>query len=170
MTVEICKTIVATALPTIVADLHGGNGYSWVGRCVPGLFHHRIVGLKHFVLVRTCLVLARSVPSMENCPICLVRDFFLMMLSERVPYACTARTKTTPLCMYICVLGVLPRFGVCVLVCLFLPCHCQLGSALCGAAQNMTWLIGCRALQGIGGGGLIQLSVITISDIVPLKE
>ena len=34
----------------------------------------------------------------------------------------------------------------------------------------MTWLIGCRALQGIGGGGLIQLSMIIISDIVPLKE
>ena len=46
----------------------------------------------------------------------------------------------------------------------------QIGSALCGAAQNMTWLIGSRALQGIGGGGLMQLSMITISDIVPLKE
>ena len=34
----------------------------------------------------------------------------------------------------------------------------------------MTWLIVCRALQGIGGGGVIQLSIITISDIVPLKE
>ena len=29
-----CKTIVATALPTIVAHLHGGNKYSWVARCV----------------------------------------------------------------------------------------------------------------------------------------
>ena len=34
----------------------------------------------------------------------------------------------------------------------------------------MPWLIGCRALQGIGGGGLTQLSLITISDVVPLKE
>lgn len=33
----------------------------------------------------------------------------------------------------------------------------QIGSALCGAAQNMTWLIVCRAVQGIGGGGIIQL-------------
>ena len=41
---------------------------------------------------------------------------------------------------------------------------------MCGAAQNMTWLIVCRAVQGIGGGGIIQLVVITISDIVPLKE
>ncbi|KAJ3814948.1 MFS general substrate transporter [Lentinula aff. lateritia] len=31
------------------------------------------------------------------------------------------------------------------------------GSALCGAAQTMVWLIVCRAVQGIGGGGIIQL-------------
>lgn len=46
----------------------------------------------------------------------------------------------------------------------------QLGSALCGAAQSMTWLIVARAIQGIGGGGVLQLVIITISDIVPLKE
>ncbi|PFH54197.1 hypothetical protein AMATHDRAFT_169852 [Amanita thiersii Skay4041] len=45
-----------------------------------------------------------------------------------------------------------------------------IGSALCGAAQSMTWLIIARAVQGIGGGGIIQLVNITISDIVPLQE
>ena len=30
----------------------------------------------------------------------------------------------------------------------------QLGSALCGAAKSMTWLIIARAVQGIGGGGM----------------
>ncbi|KAJ3834796.1 MFS general substrate transporter [Lentinula raphanica] len=45
-----------------------------------------------------------------------------------------------------------------------------IGSALCGAAQTMVWLIVCRAVQGIGGGGIIQLVNITISDIVPLKD
>ncbi|RDB21176.1 putative transporter C3H1.06c [Hypsizygus marmoreus] len=44
------------------------------------------------------------------------------------------------------------------------------GSALCGAAQTMIWLIIARAVQGIGGGGIIQLVNITISDIVPLRE
>jgi hypothetical protein len=34
----------------------------------------------------------------------------------------------------------------------------------------MTWLIVCRAIQGIGGGGIIQLVNITISDIVPLQQ
>lgn len=46
----------------------------------------------------------------------------------------------------------------------------KFGSAMCGAAQSMIWLIVSRAIQGIGGGGIIQLVVITISDIVPLKE
>lgn len=46
----------------------------------------------------------------------------------------------------------------------------QIGSALCGAAQNMTWLVVCRAVQGIGGGGIMQLVQITISDIVSLRE
>ncbi|KAG2755028.1 MFS general substrate transporter [Suillus brevipes Sb2] len=44
-----------------------------------------------------------------------------------------------------------------------------IGSALCGAAQNMTWLIVSRAVQGIGAG-ISQLVLITISDIVPLQE
>ena len=46
----------------------------------------------------------------------------------------------------------------------------QIGSALCGAAQDMTWLVVARAVQGIGGGGIIQLVQITISDIVSLQE
>ncbi|KAH9934730.1 MFS general substrate transporter [Fomitopsis serialis] len=45
-----------------------------------------------------------------------------------------------------------------------------IGSALCGAAQNMTWLVVCRAVQGIGGGGIMQLVQITISDIVSLRD
>ena len=36
----------------------------------------------------------------------------------------------------------------------------QIGSALCGAAQSMTWLILARALQGIGGGGIFQMVMV----------
>lgn len=43
-------------------------------------------------------------------------------------------------------------------------------SALCGASQSMTWLVVCRAFQGIGGGGIIQMVQITISDIVSLQD
>ncbi|KAF5311390.1 hypothetical protein D9758_018812 [Tetrapyrgos nigripes] len=45
-----------------------------------------------------------------------------------------------------------------------------IGSALCGAAQTMVWLIVCRAVQGIGGGGIMQMIQIIISDIVPLED
>lgn len=45
-----------------------------------------------------------------------------------------------------------------------------LGSALCGAAQSLTWLAVCRGIQGIGGGGILQLTQIVISDIVPLAS
>jgi EmrB/QacA subfamily drug resistance transporter len=45
-----------------------------------------------------------------------------------------------------------------------------LGSTLCGAAHSMGWLIGARALQGLGAGGLVTLSQTTIADVVPPRE
>ncbi|WP_069811653.1 MDR family MFS transporter [Streptomyces sp. TP-A0874] len=45
-----------------------------------------------------------------------------------------------------------------------------IGSALCGVAQNMPQLIGFRALQGLGGGGLMVLSMAIVGDIVPPRE
>lgn len=62
------------------------------------------------------------------------------------------------------------------------------GSALCGCARNMNWLIAARseccssgfarqlldvlrlAVQGAGGGGILALSSIIVSDMVTLQE
>jgi EmrB/QacA subfamily drug resistance transporter len=45
-----------------------------------------------------------------------------------------------------------------------------LGSALCGVAQSMYQLAACRALQGIGAGGLMSLALTIIADIVAPRE
>jgi EmrB/QacA subfamily drug resistance transporter len=44
------------------------------------------------------------------------------------------------------------------------------GSALCGIAQNMPELIAFRALQGLGGGGLMVTTTATIGDLVPPRD
>ena len=44
------------------------------------------------------------------------------------------------------------------------------GSALCGAAQNMTELVIFRGLQGLGAGGLFPLSLAVIGSIVPPRD
>src|SRR5206468_9114743 len=45
-----------------------------------------------------------------------------------------------------------------------------IGSALCGLSQNMAELIAFRAVQGLGGGGLIVTSQGIVGDILPPRE
>src|SRR5256885_385685 len=40
-----------------------------------------------------------------------------------------------------------------------------IGSIVCGASINIWYMIGFRGFQGIGGGGLISLSMVLIGDI-----
>jgi EmrB/QacA subfamily drug resistance transporter len=44
------------------------------------------------------------------------------------------------------------------------------GSALCGMSQNMAQLIGFRAFQGLGAGGLLVGAMAIIGDLVPPRE
>ena len=45
-----------------------------------------------------------------------------------------------------------------------------IGSALAGASQNMTQLIGFRAIQGLGAGGLMALTFVIIGDVISPRD
>jgi EmrB/QacA subfamily drug resistance transporter len=45
-----------------------------------------------------------------------------------------------------------------------------IGSMLCGIAQNMPELIAFRALQGLGAGGLIVVTLAVVGDIIPPRD
>ena len=45
-----------------------------------------------------------------------------------------------------------------------------IGSVLCGLSQNLPQLIAFRAIQGIGGGGLMAIAFSVIGDIIPPRE
>lgn len=105
------QTIVATALPTIVGDLHGESHLSWV-----------------------------------------VSAYLL------------TSTVSTPLYGKLSDLhGRKGLFQIAIVVFL-------VGSALSGLSQTMNELIAFRALQGIGAGGLMALSMAIIGDIVSARE
>jgi EmrB/QacA subfamily drug resistance transporter len=104
-------TIVSTALPTIVGDLHGANHLSWV-------------------VVAYLLASTVSTPLWGK----------LGDLHGRKVYFIAA-------------------------IVIFLA-----GSMLCGFAQNMLELILFRAIQGLGGGGLMVGAQAVIADIVPPRE
>ncbi|OCH84114.1 Mfs1.1 protein [Obba rivulosa] len=103
-------TGVATALPTITADLNGGDNFVWVGSA--------------FALSSTAVLpLSGGLADIfGRKPIMLISIAF---------------------------------FAV--------------GSALAGAAQSMNICL-ILAVQGVGGGGIINLTEIITSDLVPLAE
>lgn len=44
------------------------------------------------------------------------------------------------------------------------------GSAVAGVSQDMVMLVVARAIQGVGGGGLMVTAMALIADVIPLRE
>lgn len=44
------------------------------------------------------------------------------------------------------------------------------GGIMCGFAQTPVWLYVCRALSGVGGGGVSSVVAIVISDLVSMRD
>ena len=103
-------TAVATALPTITADLHGTD-FVWVG----------------------------SAYALASSAILPMTGGLAQVFGRRPSF-----------------LGSIACFTA--------------GSAICGAAKNMGMLIAGRTVQGLGGGGILSLTTIVISDMVSLEE
>ncbi len=105
------QTIVSTALPTIVGDLHGGSHLAWV--------------VTAYLLASTV-----STPLWGKLGDQYGRKVFFQAA-----------------------------------IVLFL-----IGSALCGLSHTMTELIAFRAVQGLGGGGLMVGAQTIIGDVVSPRE
>ncbi|MCW8378734.1 MDR family MFS transporter [Streptomyces justiciae] len=105
------QTIVSTALPTIVGELHGVSHLAWV---------------------TTAYILAATI-------VMPVYGRLGDLIGRKVLF-----------------LGGISVFLV--------------GSVIAGSAQDMTWLIIGRAVQGLGGGGLMIISQAIIADLVPPRQ
>ncbi|OMC49156.1 MDR family MFS transporter [Mycobacterium sp. IS-1264] len=105
------QTIVATALPTIVANLGGAGHQSWI--------------VTSYLLASTIMT-------------ALVGKFGDLFGRKRVFQAA---------------------------VVFFVA-----GSVLCGLSTSMGMLVASRALQGIGGGGLMVTAMALIGEVIPLRD
>ncbi|MGA2455690.1 MAG: MDR family MFS transporter [Solirubrobacteraceae bacterium] len=105
------QTIVSTALPTIVADLHGASHLAWI-------------------VVAYLLTATVSTPIWGKLGDQYGRKFFFQ----------------AAIVIFLC------------------------GSALSGLSQSMTELIAFRAVQGLGGGGLMVGAQAIVGDVVSPRE
>ncbi|MFH8790925.1 MFS transporter [Streptomyces roseoverticillatus] len=117
-----------------------------------------------FVVCLTTMLLAvldQNIVSAVTVPI--VRDLDPAHGLDRVPWLISAfalaSTAALPLYGKLCdTLGARKVFLSAVAAFL-------VGSALCGAAQSMEQLIAFRAVQGIGGGGLMSVTMVVIAQL-----
>ena len=146
------SVIVAATLPAIAVALKGTSLEAfWVGTSY--LLAQTVSVLSRNVVVVLCHEDRPSLPLIGNNPsIWDYIGYFVSVLDL------SGRTELT-----------FPQSGrkwvMIFAICLFL-----FGSILCGCAQNMNWLVAARVVQGLGGGGVLTLATVIISDITTLRE
>lgn len=124
--------------------------------------------LQRHIALAACLatvllaVLDMQIVSAATVPI--VRDLDPLHGVDRIPWLISAyslaATAALPLYGKLCdVLGAKHVFLAAVTVFL-------VGSGLCGTAQNMDSLIAFRAIQGIGGGGLMSVTLVVMAQLM----
>jgi EmrB/QacA subfamily drug resistance transporter len=121
------------------------------------------LGMIFCLLTVMIAVIDNSIVSAAVVPI--VRDLDPVHGVELLPWLVTAfslaATAVLPLYGKLCdVFGAKPIYLTA--VGLFL-----VGSTLCGAAQNMAELIAFRALQGMGAGGLMSVTLVVLAHLMP---
>ncbi len=137
------------------ADGHGVDG---PGGMTPGRY---TVGFVVCLATMLLAVLDQNIVSAATVPI--VRELDPLHGIDRIPWLVSAfslaASAALPLYGKLCdTLGAKRVFlGA---VATFL-----LGSALCGAAQDMDQLIAFRAVQGLGGGGLMSVTMVVIAQL-----
>ena len=166
------QTIVSTALPTIVGDLGGLSHLSWVvtayllASTVSGPLYGKLGDL-YGLLRRGVRSRHRDRAAARRLP---RRQPLVALDLLRQPPARRGRVRRDRRGVAGPLYGKLgDLYGrktlLQIAIVLFL-----IGSALCGLAQSMTELIAFRALQGLGGGGLMVTTMAVVGDIISPRD
>jgi EmrB/QacA subfamily drug resistance transporter len=136
-----------------------------VGGVVPTRFTHRQIMVILSGLMTGMLLAALDQTIVSTALPTIVGDLGgLQHLSWVVTAYLLASTASTPLYGKISDLyGRKPVFRFAIVVFL-------IGSALAGLSTQMWELIGARAIQGLGAGGLMALALAIIGDVIPPRE
>ena len=136
-----------------------------VGGVVPTIFTHRQIMVILSGLMTGMLLAALDQTIVSTALPTIVGDLGgLAHLSWVVTAYLLASTASTPLYGKISDLyGRKPVFRFAIVVFL-------IGSALAGLSTQMWELIGARAIQGLGAGGLMALAFAIIGDVIPPRE
>jgi EmrB/QacA subfamily drug resistance transporter len=136
-----------------------------VGGVVPTIFTHRQIMVILSGLMTGMLLAALDQTIVSTALPTIVGDLGgLQHLSWVVTAYLLASTASTPLYGKISDLyGRKPVFRFAIVVFL-------IGSALSGLSTQMWELIGARAIQGLGAGGLMALAFAIIGDVIPPRE